>query len=226
MSNRACPVCGHQLPAEWKQYNRMAFGEAIAPGAEYERREPTREPTLVGDVAVPGLQALVTGAVLGAAGGALAGLAGADRWLPVSVAVGGAVTGLAWLVLLSEQRRLLWRVETIIGADLNQDGAVGKPTGAPEGEPRDRLVLLHSNTERNRSPIRRQFEQFVRGCDAHGTAQNYWESTGGLDRDTYLRFRDSLMRLGWAEWRSTGAPNQGWELTADPDVIIRGMFRE
>jgi len=65
----------------------------------------------------------------------------------------------------------------------------------------------------------------VRGC-ALNTAQNYWEGPPRyLPRENYLEWRDVLIRLGWARWRSS-YPNQGWELLFTPERIISGALRK
>jgi hypothetical protein len=195
----------------------------IQPGATYTRREPARAANLESDVGVPALQALISGGFAGLAGGTVAGVAGWDALL-IGAATGALCASVVWATLVSDHSKLLWRIEEIIGADLNRDSAVGEP--APAGE---QLVLVHgagrAQQQAQESALRRRFEEFVRGCEVHGTSQNYWEQVHRLSREDYVGWRDTLIRLGWAHWRGNN-PNQGWELTAQADEVIAGMFRE
>lgn len=192
---------------------------AIPAGHELETAIPARPANLASDVAVPLLQAAVTGALVGL----LALIAGSlARWdvdpLRLWAAVALAVAVVAWLVLLGQTRRLLWAVERLVGLDLDGDGR--------QGEPCERVVIVNGRRPGDR-PARREeltgMMGFVARLQIKGAALRDWE--GELGRDTYNRYRDALISSGWADWKSYGAdgkPNerQGWDLTADVAEVL------
>jgi hypothetical protein len=211
---------------EWerREWQGFAMGAiTIQPGAMYTKREPARAASLESDVWVPSLQALLSGVFAGLAGGAVAHVITLDRAMFIGITTGAVCAGLVWAAQVRDHNRLLWKVEEIVGADVDGDGVVGEP---PRPEVHEQLVLVHGAGRAPEQSLRRRFEEFVRGCERMGTAQNYWEQTRKLDRSEYLQWRDSLIRLGWGKWRSPGSPNQGWELIASADEVIAGMFRE
>ena len=97
-----------------------------------------RAATLESDVAVPGAQAAMLGVAVGLGagvivlllGGPVFGLRGADLWswsgrIAGVVCVGTLAASLVLLVV--DQRKLLWWAESVTGADLDRDGSTGKP---------------------------------------------------------------------------------------------------
>jgi len=111
-----------------------AFGRS-APADQWSDvyySEPARAASVGSDVAVPALQALISGVVAGAV---VLALCVAFGWaLRIAGAVALAVLAITWLLLLVDHRRLLWAVENLTRADLNRDGAIGQQEPA-------RLVL-------------------------------------------------------------------------------------
>ena len=130
-------------------------------------------------------------------------------------------TAIAWMILLGQTRRLLWLQERITGQDLDGDGETGPP--------RERVVFVNAPQAAQEAHQRQEhaeagrFEQFIAGLAIHGTTQAYWERK--LGRDTANEYRDALIQMGWARWRSVGGdgtPNrsQGWELVIEPKEIL------
>lgn len=206
-----CPNCGHSTLG------------LTAPTVNRARRPllTMNERTEHG-VAVPLEQALVSGgfvAGLGAIAMSLLPGAGAE-WIKFGAFAGLLTGGLVWRWAIQEDGRRVWhRIEAALGVDLDGDGVIGDPG---PGQPSERLLPVH-NAGR---PLgaRTRFEQFVKGCELR-TAQNYWEQERKLDRGDYTGWRDTLISLGWAAWRSKHTPKQGWKLLFPPDEIIAGMFR-
>jgi len=198
----------------------------VAPGVRYSRTEPARSASVESDVVVPLCQALGTGVFAGVVGGMISSLAGWEQVGLAGLATGAVASGLVWLALVRDHNASLWKIEEIVGRDLDGDGVVGRPAPAPEPEVGRMPTLAFSPTRvQQMSTARAGFEAFVRGC-ARETAQNYWEQTRGIDRSDYMTWRETLIRLGWARWRATsGARNQGWELAFPPDEVIEGLFR-
>ena len=155
----SCPFCG--APPDWRSFLRQPWESAAdahgwqrrefqtlhaeaRPGASYERKRPSREPTFQADVAVPVLQSAVSGVVTGILGGATASVAGVSHpWL-IGLTASAAGLGLAWVVILREHRQALWEVERFVAADLDRDGHVGLPS--PES--------FGPGTKGSREPVR------------------------------------------------------------------------
>lgn len=66
-----------------------------------------------------------------------------------------------------------------------------------------------------------ELAEFVTTCE-RTTAQRDHEALG-TSRAQYERYRQVLLSLGWAEWRSESDHRQGWELTAEPDDILEAL---
>jgi hypothetical protein len=139
-------------------------------------------------------------------------------WLAVAL----LVATLTRIVLLMDTRRLLWGIERLTGLDLDRDGATGKP--------QERLVIVnagqsHTEAEQQANAERAsQFAQFVARLPAKGTAARKWEKE--LGRETHQEYRDALIKLGWARWKSIradGTPNEkkGWALVLPAAKILR-----
>lgn len=209
----------------FKKAQPWAAGGQPAVGAEVET-SPTRAADLVADLLVPVGQALVTGALAG--GLVVFGFSEvAPGWdvnhVKAFAGVALTVAAVTWGLLLVDTRRLLWGIERVIGLDLDRDGH--------QGEPQERLVVVNAGKAQEQASERRQterasqFAQFVAALPARGTAARTWEKN--LARDTYQDYRDTLIRLGWAEWNSTkrnGQPNErrGWRLVWDvQDILAR-----
>ena len=86
---------------------------------------------------------------------------------------------------------------------------------------KDRVIMVNPKPpgDQDQGADRGDFETFVRGC-AVDTSLRRWE--GDLGREGYERYRDVLIRLGWAEWRSKDR-RQGWALVGDPGEILAAM---
>lgn len=154
-----CPYCGRPVVlargGNWQAVNHHNLelttggGAAAATRTDYERRAPAREPTIAGDVAVPGLQAAITGAIGAAvtAGGSLA--IGYPFWASMQAGAAGglAVLAVTWLARMGAHNRLLWMIETITGGD-------DRATAAPPPPP----VLVEVTNDTGNGGTMRRFE--------------------------------------------------------------------
>jgi len=152
-----CPHCGKKIKTAWSDWEKreksgFAAGAAAIPlGADYERRRPARDASVEADVLTPALQSLITGCVTGICFGATAKLMEWGSPLVTGMTAGAGVLSIAWVVLLREQRSLLWEVERIIGADLDGDGDVGAPPTNTERPPQLRQVEVTEHRGSNKS---------------------------------------------------------------------------
>ena len=187
-------------------------------------QSPARAADLVADLFVPLGQAIITGVLLAGVGAGLGWLFWPDA-SPVRVfaALAVVLTTAAWLALLAQTRQLLWMVERAVRADLDGDGSVGRPLAE-----RERLVVVNAPraqedaARRAAQAQRSEFVQFVAQLEARGTSQRAWESLIGREKWAY--YRDTLIRLGWADWnvRRNGRPveRRGWRLTVPVEEIL------
>lgn len=166
METRFCPSCGRPMgQAGQVQAFQMGNATAIAPGMAWEKREPTRAPSLHSDVGVPLAQASVT--ALAATTGAVA-LGGVE----VGLVVGSAVFAGGWLTFLMASRRTLWKIEELFGVDLDGDGHTGRPSVAPGARGRGVIAsaedaILPDNWDRLDGP--------TKVADMHRFAEVCWE---------------------------------------------------
>lgn len=100
----------------------------LGPGGELQRE--SRPGDLASDVLVPALQAVITGALIGALLGYLASALGyPGELLPLAGGIALAVATATWLLLLSDvRRRLLFAIEKVTGQDFDGDQQLGDPT--------------------------------------------------------------------------------------------------
>lgn len=176
---------------------------------------------------VPLGQALVSGVILGLAIGAIGWLAW--DW---DLLIGWAVAticgvGVSWLIALNASRGTLWRIERATGLDLDQDGAVGQPE--PEAHPlvvngyQSRHAQAQDARDEAEERLRRELSDFVRACGSGDTSMRRFEKH--MSREQYQRFRDVLIKSGWARWKNPRDMRQGWELTAPASEVLGGVFR-
>ncbi len=185
-----------------KDYARqMTRGPELPPGVQSVTREvPTRAPSIISDVLVPLLNALASALVVFLFIGAMTLQADVKIKIPVILA-GLALAGVWFSHLRAGWDRLLWSIEEITGADVNQDGQIGKPSVThfelPTGPQSFRF-----------GEIRLPPELVIEWCQAAWNRQSLaygaWESKfalpdGTQGRERYQQFRGWLVREGYAE---------------------------
>jgi hypothetical protein len=207
---------------ERREYNVYGFGaeQAITAGAEYERKRPVRDASLESDVAVPGLQAVITGVAVGLAGGTASAVFGWPKpWL-IALGLVGGTTALTWLVLLRAHRDLLWEIERVIGTDLDRDGDVGKPDQrAVVGEPEPRVTRVEI-TDRDNKRIRYvdlplsdgEIERVARAVLVAKGSFSQRGLSDILSQEQYSETYDSMLEGGLLRYKGKSA-RAGVELT-------------
>jgi hypothetical protein len=198
----------------------QAYEQGLASPASYSvsRETPARPATWESDVLVPVGQSFFLALILSLAGAALAGgLASANeaspwRWAGLAfVSVFLIVWALSYYVILRDQRATLWTIETRIGRDLDGDGMTGRPDG--------HVILVNPPPKEDPGArLRRQFAEFVHGCETDTSARR-WEPQIG--REKYQQWRDALIRMRYATWDNPENPRQGWHLTSPADEIVQ-----
>jgi len=186
--------------------------------------EPARAASVGSDVAVPALQALISGVVAGAV---VLALCVAFGWaLRIAGAVALAVLAITWLLLLIDHRRLLWAVENLTRADLDHDGAVGEPVTL-------RLEVKHSGNGGRRFDFLHlgvsdaAFLQWASAVVAgRSLAVSSWVGRGqGFSRSEYDAMLAELERSEIVEKSGKGT-NAAWVLTPEGREALRECVRE
>jgi len=141
-------------PAGQKTYHSAIVG-AVDAGMvrSWEKREPVeRQRTLSADYFIPLLSSVTTGAFGGAA---LAVVLGIEAGGIAAVLLSGA----AWLYNQASTARLNWRVERLVGRDIDGDGWIGEPQPAPQPLPPPRTVQVEHIERRANNHWRMHWEE-------------------------------------------------------------------
>lgn len=229
---------------------RRLVGQPGAPGAvagagwwaegydEARFEQPARQPTVAGDVHVPALQALISGAIAGA--GALAlfgGMALAWRWpwpavvVPTIAATVGTVAAL-WFNLLEDSRRLLRRLEvyTTDRPDLERPAAAADRLDVMVAEnrpdaPDDGRVYTGGRVTFHSLPVSRQ--RLVAVADEVDAGRRRWAARSlagcaGLSAHEAAALVDAMLEAGFLRYRN-GQKNHpaGHELTGAGRALLR-----
>jgi len=190
--------------------------------SEATRRSPARPATVEGDFAVVALQALGCGvAVCILAVGATLQW-DLPWWTPI-MALGGGFS-VAWFILLISQRKHLWIIETIIGQDIDGDGAVGEPKSKTINieviDPENRQIaydVLPADEEMLRDIAIAVFKKqcaFSRRELAQATS---------LSENDIITLQTEMRRHGYARYKG-GKPNAGTELTRKGEILLRHLL--
>lgn len=198
-------------------------GDTVTVGSEIERRRPARGASIESDVAVPGLQAAISGLLSGVAVLALALGFGWDSPLRIAAAVAIAVTILTWIGLLSAHRRLLWELEEIRNRDIDGDGEIGRPE-PPQPEPITRVEVIDEGGHRIRwfdVPLEdRDLERLARALlvERRALARRHLDDI--IAEDQYTDVLDALIE-GDAVRLKGKSRQAGVELTAVGRAFLR-----
>lgn len=231
-----CPYCNQSMPSPEKtrhihRFQSSLFASVGKPSGftEAYRRTPARDADFTADVLVPALQALITAIISSLI--TLLGV-GLFAWSWWSVpGVGLLVFGLAWLILLSDHRALLWSVESIINEDLDGDGHTGKPAALPAPRnPNSEPVRIQAEVREGQrwlfadfpAPSNEAMYQFAQAVnDGRATFSERSASQHGFSREQWQALRDEFLAARLAKWNSPGSPRQGVALTNAGAGLIR-----
>ena len=227
MSTFVCPGCGKVLKViplsgpggGWQRGQAFPMG-AAPPGSEFYRETPAgKVDTVESGVKVPLLQSAITGAVTGVVSVIPTVYYHWPWTIPLVLAVG--TFGFTWWLLLQDTRRLLRRVETFIGADLDRGGHVGDPQFTVE-------VTDLSNGKKRMSychfPARR--EQVLSFAVAALNDQLTVYGGHKLSRRVFSKLRDEAVARGLISWVDPGAHTQGVGLTKVGQHVFERLLLE
>ena len=83
----------------------------------------------------------------------------------------------------------------------------------------DRVVQIAREPQESR--LRHLPLHFILGCREDTSGQR-WEPMIG--REQYKRWRDALIKVGWAEWIKPHAQERGWRLIRPASEIMEMVF--
>lgn len=242
-----CPICGtHFVPAssptspgpgpalgKWQRQEWQEFGYTSGPGmlhqpgATLERQTPTRSQTKEADVLVPFLKSTVyafVGAVLTLIPTIWVTTSKGGPWyIPVIIAgvVGVLSFSVAWIALDKDVRRTLWQIETWAGADLDQDGHVGKP------KPSTVRVELTDKPARIMRLIDLPLPDGKLKAMAQGVTMGRSFSrrglTGILSESEFTALSVAMIEANLIRLRQADNPKSGFEFTPAGRAIVRKL---
>lgn len=201
-------------------------------GFSAERQSPAFLPTKESNVIVPLLESLITGTFVGICTVAIVPLVEfrfgpyfiyGDFWSGLKWG-GGLFLGasfIQWLRLTGNYRNLLWRLETVSGADINNDGEIGPPPAHQ----------VQVKVEQGKSW---QFEDLPGDAhalwsfadDVSGERVSFSEAgarKSGYGAENYGRLRDQFIKRGWAGWRDPVNRQQGVELFRNGRSVLKAI---
>jgi len=184
---------------------------------------PAREPNIDSDVAVPALQAAVTGCAIGFITSGLTWAVLSQKWEHIFIL--GCAAGLisftyTWWQLLDDQRSLLRTVERYVGRDLDGDGVIGtqKPAAV-------RLEMYQDNGAYSdvakiamfaSLPVdEARFTTLIKGAlSGQPLTQSRWTGgSGPFSRSEFDNVMAALEEANVVRWIDSNNHAQGRELT-------------
>jgi hypothetical protein len=176
-------------------------------------------------VALPGLQAVITGGLLGLAAGMVAGLAGWSRPWAWGLGSWAVVQACTWSALLWRWLDLTKPLERVIGLDLDNDGYIGDPEELPPPNVRIELVSPDKRqTVISHLPCTQaQLVTLSTGLLAgQPFSESEWTGAGRpFSRREFRDLREEMLKRGMLAWRNEQAPSQGMIFTAAGLAAIR-----
>ena len=173
------------------------------PFTEATRTAPARPALVESDVIVPFLQTVVTGLFVG-----FAAIGVVIEFEPLAWI--GGVLAVVWIVLLIDHRKLLRTVEVVIGRDLDNDGAIGRPVPL---EQMLRVEVGQDNTTYFLDVPHNKAVAFARSVMAgRSMSESEWKKFfGGIE--PFKTFRGRLLDAKLVRWVNPDAHAQGVVLT-------------
>jgi len=144
--------------------------------------------------------------------------------LAVNPWAAGALVGclFAFITWLSYRNRWSWRLERILGVDLNGDGIIGKPT-RPETVRIEMIESGGKDVQFIDLPSADKLPALASGLlEGRQFSQSVWTGNGQLfTRGEFEALRSELIRRGLASWKNPDAPAQGIVLTAAGRAVFK-----
>ncbi len=198
------------------------------PETEIITRSTGTQRNLQADVAVPIAQAVFSGFVGALLGGTLSMFVDWDIW---RMMLGGFVLGITsiWSINLWQSHRLLWTIEKVTRLDLDNDQKIGQPNehGMLINPERARNMMTRLEAEKHQWIRTSDLLDFWTRCHLVGTSQRDHgiDAGSGAALRRYEEMRDTLFRLGLAEWKNPESHNAGWRVIGDLETGTRILMQ-
>lgn len=227
------------IEGEWKPVVHPPSSPVpnVEPGGRYDRETPIREPGLEPDYLVP----LATSLTI-AAGFALACIVIPMLWMDRSFWQAwryGAtafviVQVLSFLATRDIVERTIWQVETMVGADLDGSGEIGRPATVLEvynEHERDRKRKGDTWQSIDRLHLSADPDKFKLFCEAVNAGASLsigkWTgSSGPWSRSEYENLLDELTQRGLVELKDKDTPQLGRRLTDKGERVFAQIARK
>jgi hypothetical protein len=196
-------------------------------GERMSRETPVHPLTILSHAVLPAVRAMFFGVLIASIlGVSMVCFGASDRiallaWVLCFL----IITVWRWIAESAVILNMTWSIEERTGQDLNLDGIVGRPTGPLVINARRGQVVAQAQAD---DELLRSFADFVSACltddpaDMRPNTEDEW-CPRPLKHDTYVMFRDALVRGGYARWRSP-RHNTGWEFM--PGLTAQGVLTE
>ena len=217
-----CPGCGIALlvdtvgQSNWTRSQEFAFGKAVPAGSEYSREVPAANvANIEGGVKLPLAQALLITMAVVMLTTLITVVKGWAWTIPVSAGIVAFALSL-WLLVL-DSRRLLRKVETLVGADLDGDGKVGFAVEITDLTDGKRQMCIRD------SPCRPEYVRRFAQAAIGGTPTPEGAAMG---RRKFNAIRDEALRRGLLAWKDRDHHAQGLETTLVGKAVFRRLLEE
>ena len=188
----------------------------------YYVNQPPKQDSLLDGFIVPALQALFGGLLFGLCTGGIVALAKVQ----VNPWAAGALAGCLFTLgnFLVFRERWSWRLERILGVDLNGDNVIGRPA-PPETVRIEMIENGGQDVQFIDLPSADKLPALASGLlQGRQFSQAVWTGGGQLfSRGEFEALRAELLRRGLAAYRNPQAPAQGLVLTAAGRAIFKRL---
>ena len=181
-------------------------------------------------VTIPFYQALISGLLAGILIAILIyAFGGSAKYILFGLLITWVVvTGIVWLILLSNWRELVWNMEAQLGMDLTGDQVIGRP-----GDEDIPIVEVWLNSTDGRQQQRAQLpaseselRQLAQGILLKNLlfTEDAWTGRGKLfSQGRFQELRQAFIEKGWASWIDPLEHRTGVQITPPGRAVLRSF---
>jgi len=171
---------------------------------------------------IPAAQAVITGISAGAVAGSAAWLVEYGRPWPVLFTTATIAHTITWLSMLRRWKDLIWRIESALGVDLEQDGVAGQL------DQRQAPIRVEVIQDRKIQIVDLPAQQdqlidlatgLLRGVPF---SEAQWTGRGQpFSKRQFKQLREAMIARGLIRWNNPDAPAQGLALTHTGSAMVQ-----
>lgn len=215
----------------YNDYLRRKYELEQAQAAQEQPEQPNEQDrahlfTAAAGVLLPMAQAIITGALFGAAAWFYAWLLRSPKAWQWGAGVGLGVAVLSWLLLLFKWSDLTQPLERFLQRDINQDGYIGPPpTVRIEVKREDGRQIQFAEIPTTKEKLI-DFARAV-ALENQPISESRWSGAGALfSKDEFRAVRAELLARGWLRWKNPDFHDQGAELSPAGRAILKQYANE